>query len=421
MCCSIEKKIVFITARLPYPANSGRKNVMYNYCKILHDTYGYSITIISFLEKGDVVEPKPYFIDQVVVLESISGKRKLINLIRDTLFLRKYPMQVSLFYNKKNHNLISSILQNEKPDVVICDMVRTTEYARLYKGYKIADLDDMLSIRYKRQMETDMSIINPYGAYLFSLPRLIQKILLVKDIKKIILKSEIELLQKYERDIAQVYDKTIFVAQKEADILNQELQFNRALSVPLGVDIDYFGQYFKKIETQKYTIGFLGAMSVAHNESGVIHFIDNILPHVIKKIPNVRFIIVGGGVTEKVRKRASKNIIFTGYVEDVREAIGICEVFVCPLTFGSGIKTKNLEAMAMGIPIVTTTIGAENIHAVDGYDWLVENDCELFAEKIIELMINEDMRDKMRNNAKKFVEENFSWKVAEERFKFIEI
>lgn len=411
------KRLVFLTARLPFPASSGRKNVMYNYCKILHETYGYDITVVSYLEDGDDPNAKPDFISDVIVLPKVSAKKKIKNLLLRTFIQRRWPMQVSLFWDSSNAVHIKEVLNDIKPDVVMCDMVRMTEYARDYQGYKIADLDDMLSIRYERQLSQDMAVINPYGAYLYSLPKSVQKILSLPRIKRMILASEVSLLKKYERDIAKIYNKTVFVAEREAIILNSELSFDRAVAVPLGVDVDYYGEFFDKQKKNQHTIAFLGAMSVAHNEAGAIHFIRDIFPLIQEKVPDSKFVIVGGGITEQLKKVAKGNdsVVFTGRVEDVRTEVGKCQVFVCPLTFGSGIKTKNLEAMAMGVPVVTTTIGAENINAVNGRDWIIADENLQFAKAVIGVLNNKDLHDKLSINAYAFVEKNFTWKVAEQR------
>lgn len=404
------KRLVFLTARLPFPASSGRKNVMYNYCKILHETYGYDITVVSYLEDGDDPNAKPEFISDVIVLPKVSAKKKIKNLLLRTFIQRRWPMQVSLFWDPSNAFHIKEVLNDIKPDVVMCDMVRMTEYAREYQGYKIADLDDMLSVRYERQLSQDMAVINPYGAYLYSLPKSVQKILSLPRIKRMILASEVSLLKKYERDIAKIYNKTVFVAEREAIILNSELNFDRAVAVPLGVDVDYYGEFFDKQKKNQHTIAFLGAMSVAHNEAGAIHFIRDIFPLIQEKVPDSKFVIVGGGITEQLKKAAKGNdsVVFTGRVEDVRTEVGKCQVFVCPLTFGSGIKTKNLEAMAMGVPVVTTTIGAENINAVDGSDWIIADDNREFAQAVIDLMKDDEKRRSMEKHAFQYVEEGLN-------------
>ena len=254
---------------------------------------------------------------------------------------------------------------------------------------------------------------------LYSLPKNVQKILSSSGMKTAILKSEVSLLKRYERNIAKSYNKTVFVADREAKILNNELNFDRAVAVPLGVDVEYYGEFFDKQKKNQHTIAFLGAMSVAHNEAGAIHFIRDIFPLIQERVSDAKFIVVGGGITDQLKKAAKGNnsVIFTGRVEDVRTEVGKCQVFVCPLTFGSGIKTKNLEAMAMGVPVVTTTIGAENINAIDGQDWLVADDDREFAQAVVDLMRDDSKRRDMERNAFQFVEHCFTWKVAEKRLK----
>lgn len=418
----MNKKLLFVTARLPYPASSGRKNVMYNYCKILHEKYGFEIYVASFLEDGDIVNPIPDFISNVNVLNDLGAKKKIKNLVKKTFLTKQYPMQISLFYDDVAQKKIDEYIDTIKPNIVMADMVRTSEYLRNCSRYKVADLDDMLSIRYERQLENDISGINPYGAYLYSLPKIIQSILSLTCLKKYILKNEIRLLKRYEREVSLDYNKILFVAQHEADILNKEMNFNKALGVPLGVDLNFYGEFFKKIEVKDYTIAFLGAMSVAHNETGALHFINDIFPLIKKENPKSKFIVVGGGVTQKVKDAAKNNesIIFTGRVDDIRSYVGACSVFVCPLTFGSGIKTKNLEAMAMGVPVVTTSIGAENINAKDGEEWLVADDNQQFAQAVLAIFNDKKLHDMLQNNGYEFVKNNFTWKVAEEKFGFLE-
>ena len=178
--------------------------------------------------------------------------------------------------------------------------------------------------------------------------------------------------------------------------------------------MDYFS--YRETGTKNYLIGFLGAMSVAHNENAVRHFIIDILPLVIKKVPEAKFMIVGGGVSDELKKLESEHVIFTGRVDDVRDYLEKCKVFVCPMTFGSGIKTKNLEAMAMGLPIVTTSIGAENINAKPGTDWLVEDLDDSFADAVIELLQVDQKRIDIGQNGSVFVRENFTWNFAKNQF-----
>jgi len=408
-------KIVILSERLPYPPTSGTKNLLYNYCKILHEKLGMDVVNISFMEQEDDVSLKPDFISKTYELPNPSGKTKLFNIIIKTFFQRKYPIQVSLFWDLKIKKRIYEILNEEKPDYVIADFIRTTEYFKDFHGYRIADLQDLLSLRYERQLKVNLETINPYGAYLYRMPKATQAFLNIAAIKKVVMRTEIKLLRTFEKNVGSQYDRVMFVARSEGDLFDKIIGQHKSLVVPLGVDYEYFSQELT-IEKVSHSIAFMGALNVAHNENGILHFIKHIFQLVLKRTPDARLYIIGGGATEQIKQFASENIILTGKVEDVRIAISSCEVFICPLQFGSGIKTKNLEAMAMGMPVVTTTIGAENIDAQSGADWYIADDNNKFADAIVWLFDDESLRNRIGFSGQLFVKNNFTWAFAEKAF-----
>ena len=339
------------------------------------------------------------------------------NIFWNSFLRKKKPIQVSLYWNPEALKIVNQVADEEKPDIVIGDMIRSMEYVKNMSAYRISDLDDRISLRYQRQLDTDIKGINPYGAFLDTLPKPLRKILLLGFIKKSVVKNEIRLLHKYELEMGKVCEKTVFVAQNEADAFNSELGEKKAAAVPIGVDTDYFK--YEPHNTTENIIGFLGAMNVAHNENAARHFINDILPLIVKQVPDAKFLVIGGGVSEDLKKLSDEHIIFSGRVDDVRDYLKKCRVFVCPMTFGSGIKTKNLEAMAMGLPVVTTSIGAENIDAKNQHDWCVADNEQEFADAVCNLLADENKRNEMAENASRFVCDHFTWKIAKRKFEMI--
>ena len=191
-------KIVLLSERLPYPPTSGTKNLLYNYCKILHESLGMEVVNISFLEQDEDNSKMPDFIARTYELPNPSGIAKLKNIVLKTFIKRQYPLQVSLFWDTEIKKRIEAIIKEEKPDYVISDFIRTTEYLKDYEGFKIADLQDLLSLRYERQLKVDLNTINPYGAYLFRLPKILQKILQFSFVKRYVMRTEISLLKDFE-------------------------------------------------------------------------------------------------------------------------------------------------------------------------------------------------------------------------------
>lgn len=412
-----EQSILFVMPRLPFPTVSGRKTSLYHYCRILSEELGYRLVVAAFLENGDNPDLKPDFIDKLVVLEKPSKFEKIFNTIFKSILFSRLPMQVSIYLSQKAKKQIDSIVEDEKPIAVISDMVRCSEYIRDLKTYRIADLDDRISLRYRRQLETDVDNINPYGAFLETLPNSIKKIALFKPLKIAVLKREIKLLTSYELEIGKICDKTVFVAKNEAVTFNRELKDDKAVAIPIGVDVNFF--YPQDIQNKENVISFLGAMNVAHNENAVKHFITDIFPKIVKQIPTAKVLIIGGGVSDGLKLLASENVVFTGRVNDVREYLKMSKVFVCPMLFGSGIKTKNLEAMAMGLPLVTTVVGAENINAINGKDWFIADSDEDFASKVVHILQDEELEKLLSVNSRDFIMSNFTWDVAKEQFEMI--
>lgn len=413
----MRKKLFFLTSRLPYPPTSGRKNCLYYYCKYLHEIYDFEIVIASFLEEGDkaVIDKKPDFIEKVHILRSPSLKAKVKNLLWDTVIRQKYPLQVSLYYEKGIHTRINELIQQEKPDLVMSDMIRTAEYLKGLAIPKILNIDDLLSLRYQRQLQSEFKDINPFGVYLYSLPKILRYLLSGNRVKKTILQMETRLTRKYEIEISQHYDLVIFVAQKEADELNRALGVPKALAVPLGVETAYFDQC-GTVEKEAKSISFLGKLSYPQNEAAVFHFCRQILPLILEQIPDAKFYIIGSNVTDKIEALASPNVIIQGRVDDIRPHISRSRVFVCPILFGSGIKAKNLEAMALKVPIVTTTVGAESIDAENGKDWIVCNEDEQFAAAVVRILNDDKFGETIGLNGYRYVKDNFDLSVVSKRW-----
>lgn len=411
------KTVLFVMPRLPFPASSGRKTSLYHYCRILSEELNFKLIVAAFTENGDDPSQKPDFIDELLILPKASASSRICGILLNSIIRRKEPMQVALYWSPKAKKIVDGIIAREKPDYVIGDMVRSTEYIKDTDAFRVSDLDDRISLRYQRQLETDIDSINPYGAFLNTLPKVIQKIMLIKLLKTAVIKNEIALLKRYELKMGEICERTVFVAEKEAKEFNLELQAEKAVAIPIGVDTEYFS--YRETGHFGNVIGFLGALSVAHNENAVRYFAREILPYILEKVPDARFLVIGGGASDDLLKLRSEHIEFTGRVDDVRDSLETCKVFVCPMTFGSGIKTKNLEAMAMGLPVVTTSIGAENIDAINEEEWLVVDDKKEFAEKVVELLKNDKRRVQIGKKGSEFITINFTWEVAKKQFEKI--
>jgi len=157
---------------------------------------------------------------------------------------------------------------------------------------------------------------------------------------------------------------------------------------------------------------FIGAMDYFANVDAVLYFYRAIFPIIREKIPDVKFYIVGSRPVKSIQKlKRDKNIIVTGFVEDTRPYLESSKVCVAPLRIARGMQNKILEAMASGVPVVTTTRGNEGINARDGENIYVKDEPREFAWSVIDLLKNVELRNAMSQSAQKFVEEKYSWET----------
>lgn len=413
------KRLLLISTRVFWPPMSGHEVEIYHYCRGLHDQYGYTIDVYVFgSQKKDECNNKPYFLNNIIFSTSINFISKTSNLLSKSFLSRnKLPLQCSLYYSKENEKRISELVEKNKYDVVIVDMVRLAVYHKALENYscqKILDIDDMLSKRYKRQLNAISSKSNIAGNYYKRLPVLCQKLLNLVFIKKMVLKTEIPRMERAEKYYSDLYDNVIFVSAIETKEFNEKYHTDKAVTVSLGVDFPFYSEDIP-VDKIDGCVTFVGNMTTPANADSVRMIINDILP-LSKRIQKI--VIVGycpDDLSDEFKD--VKKVQFTGKVDDLRKYVKQGMVFLAPIIYGTGIKTKILEAMAMGMPVVTNSVGSEGIHAENGKHWLVSDDPAKIAQYVDELLESQYKCDEMGKNAKEFIENNFQWDIIFEQFK----
>lgn len=207
----------------------------------------------------------------------------------------------------------------------------------------------------------------------------------------------------------QDYEYFFFVTQIHHKLLEQHLpKFGKYYYIPQGVNISYFSPSISN-EEESNSILFTGGMRYDPNESAVVFFIENIFPLIKRNIPKIKFYIVGLDPSSKILNYNSENIIVTGFVEDTREYFKrTCVVVVPIIVDDGGYKMKVLEAMAMARPCVSTSLGVKGLDIEDGVNIIVADNPQLFADTIIKLLKNEEIRKTIGRNARILVEKKYS-------------
>lgn len=171
---------------------------------------------------------------------------------------------------------------------------------------------------------------------------------------------------------------------------------------------------FKEVKPfrDRKDIMFIGSFLHHPNEDAVLFFVKEVFPLLRKKIPDMRFFVVGSDPMESILKLDSESIKVTGYVKDVTPYFRNCRVFVAPLRYGAGMKGKIGQSMAYGLPVVTTAIGAEGIGLVQNETALIAEQPEEFADAVLRLYTDEQLWNKISSKSIEHIERNYSREVV---------
>ena len=181
--------------------------------------------------------------------------------------------------------------------------------------------------------------------------------------------------------------------------------------LPNGVDLDYFAPL--GLPREPSTIVITGKMSYHANVTAVLYFYREVFPLVRSQRKDVRLSIVGKAPPRNVQRLASDpTVTVTGYVPDLRTYLGRATLAVSPVLYGAGCQNKVLEAMAIGTPVVCTSVSIRGIEAEPGRDLLVADDAQQMAESILELLDSTNLRERLARGARHTVETHHDWKAT---------
>ncbi|MEO5367769.1 MAG: glycosyltransferase, partial [Magnetococcus sp. WYHC-3] len=210
---------------------------------------------------------------------------------------------------------------------------------------------------------------------------------------------------------------TLVTSTRDEKLLQQHLPGLRTAVITNGVDCAYFAR--PEGPRHPDTAVFVGATHYFPNEDGVLFFLREIQHRIRQMLPGFRFQVVGGLPAPAIQVQRSHAVEITGYVDDVRPYMWGASVFVVPLRMGGGTRFKVVEAMAAGVPVVSTRLGAEGIPAVDGRDLLLADRPEEFARAVARVLTDQALAAMLVANGLQFVRQHFDWPVIADRLEAV--
>lgn len=379
------KTLLFLTPELPYPAHSGGK---LKSLKLLeHLSQQFAVTLCCPL-KGEDGRHLHDFRDTYptiqVVSEPVSVNRSAFNLLRS--YAKGIPLNVLRTASSALQTKLDAIIDDF--DVVFMDHYEVGQF--LPESFQGTVLYHGHNAYFKIWETYSRSSANPAH--------------------KIATRMEAARVKRFETSVANRAD-LVFAAPEDLTALEKAGVVN-----PMMTETFHLGDYGKggpgpswyQSDFNLIYVGFLGWEA---NVKGLLWFIRKVWPRLSRMHPNLKFKIVGKHADQRLIKLVAQhdNIELLGFVPDLDGVFAESLICVAPLTFGSGMKVKVLSAMARGIPVVTTQIGAESIAAEHREHLMIANNASDMALCIDELVTDQTLWQCLATNSRRLIEDKYSW------------
>ena len=378
-------KILILLSRVPFPIEKGDKLRAFNHLRLLSKNNDIVLCALNNkpLHPEALEQIKPYCsqvkIIQISWLETISG---LI-----WAFFTGKPFQVGYFYSFRAKRKIARLVDETAPDHIFCQLVRTAEYVRKLRTPKTLDYQDVLSTGYKRRADQ--------SGFLSGL----------------FFHIEHKRLLRYEKAVFDDFDGKAIISIPDRDLIPHPLRKEIEV-IPNGVDFNYFQPV---VHPRNYDIVFTGNMNYPPNVDAACFLVKEILPLVLRIHPGIRVLLAGAYPHSRVLGLKSEQVSVSGWVPDIRNSYACAKIFIAPMQIGTGLQNKLLEAMAMGLPCITSPLANNALGAKAGEEILIGNSPDEYASMILGLLNDDVYAGNIARKGRDFVFRNFDWQETTNR------
>jgi len=380
------KQLLLITIELPFPANSGGRIKSWNMIKALSEHY--EVSVVSPLKYGsDLVDnfKKSISIEKLYSSEVVK-ERSARNLL--TSYLQQVPLNVYRSQSDVLRRTVADIA--DQFDIILLDHYEAFQYLpKDYKGKVILHTHNATYLMWERYAIQGDSLAMRLAARL-----------------------EAFRVKRYERRACNSAD-LIFAAPNDIDNLCK-LGCSREKfkeTYHLGDDSQLLLKELSFDSTEEQLF-YVGTLSWEANVDGLLWFFEEIWPQLKQKRPSLKFLIAGSKPDQRLIEAAKtlKDIELLGYVEDLEPYFKSSRLFIAPLRFGAGIKVKVLNTMCRGLPIVTTSVGAEGLAVKNFEHMAIADNAEDTCTAIEQLLDDPAAWQLIRDESRNIIRAKYTWK-----------
>lgn len=392
--------LIFLTSRIPYPPNRGDRLRTYQFLRLFAREH--AVTLVSFIahqKERLLAEELAQYCKEIHLIYLPAWKSSASvaqNVWRDL------PFQTLYYRSRQMAQTVDNLLLLNSFDMAYVHLFRMAPYLMDHPElYRILDLTDLISFEIRSSLPYQTT---PWRTlYRLEEPR----------------------IARYEQRVASHFNEVWFISKRDRDLFAKGRQQAHLQVVPSAIDENFFlidgASSADDASSDASRLLFVGHLDVKHNIDAARYMAEEIMPIVLREVPESELLIVGAGNGHKVLELDHlPGVRVAGYVPDLQDVISGSAISVAPLRFSAGIQFKVVEAMAAGLPVVTTSSVSAGLGTEPGRDLLVADSANDFARQVISLLTDKGLRRRLGHAGRVYVQTHITLQAAIDRLRAIE-
>jgi len=376
------RSVAIISAVNPYPSDYGKRVVLAGFVEYWSRRLGPADTHYVLVHKDPPTDTFPVTLHRV----DPPTTRERLGAVAGGVLTGRSSLQEAMLSGASLRRSLATVLDQVSPDLVIFDTIRLGQYAPRIPPRagqrRMVYLDDLFSLRYAAMLEAGRTYpditYDALGTFAHLIPGPLRRPVSWRPVQRTLLSLERRLVARSEAAATTWVDTCLLINPGEADVLRTRAGGDVRVTPPL-LGLDEGGP---RTWAGNPTFVCLGNLVLPHNADGVRWFLASCMPDLARRMPGARVRIIGRGAPQDLLDLASRfpQVTVEGYVEDLDSELASAAALLAPMRFGSGIKIKIVDALARGLPVITTRVGAHGIGLGAEHGLVVEDRIEAYPE-----------------------------------------